>query len=182
MDALPYLYALLLLAINILCWAGNLVSLPGNWLMLLASIGYAAILPVGQHPRLEWWSLAAALVIAILGEVWEFFASAAGATRQGGSRRGALMAIVGSIVGSLLGVFVGVPIPLVGSLIGAVGGGAIGAFVGAYYGERGKTSEQRWAISRGALWGRLFGTLGKIACGGLMLSLITLDSLIDWGK
>ena len=63
-----------------------------------------------------------------------------------------------------------------GFAVGALGGGAAGAFLGAYFGERNRSHGERMAIGKGAFWGRLFGTAGKIVFGLIMVILITVDS------
>lgn len=175
-----YLWALILTLSNALAWGANFFNLPGNWLLLIFSLIYKLILPKDSHPSITWTMLVLALVLAILGEVWEFVAGAAGAAKRGGSRRGAILAIAGSLVGSLGGAVVGVPIPVVGPLIGALVGGAVGAFIGAYLGERGRTHEERVEIGKGALFGRLIGTAGKLIFGLLMFLIMTVDSFADF--
>jgi len=172
-----YLWALLLLLSNSLAWGSNFFGLPGNWLLLMFSVVYKFVLPAESHPSVGWTVLALMLVLAVLGEAWEFFAGAAGAAKKGGSRRGAVFSILGSLVGSIGGAIVGVPIPVVGPLIGALIGGAVGAFAGAYYGERNRTHEDRMEIGKGAMVGRLLGTAGKLIFGLIMLILATVDSL-----
>jgi len=175
-----YLWASLLFLSNLLAWGSNFFGMPGNWLLLLFAVVYKIVLPENQQPDLSWSVIAMALLLAVLGEVWEFAASAAGAARQGGSRRGALMSIGGSLIGSLAGAFVGIPVPVIGPLIGALLGGAVGAFVGAYFGERHRDHQARVAISKAALVGRLFGTAGKLVFGLAMLIIITADSYADF--
>lgn len=175
-----YLWATLLLLLNLLAWGSTLFTAPGNWLILVFSFVYALVLPDEAHPNLTWWVLGIALGLAVLGELWEFLAGAAGAAKRGGSRRGAVLAIVGSMVGSILGAMLGAPLPVAGPMLGALFGGAAGAFVGAYFGERSRTHEDRVHIGKGALWGRLFGTAGKLVCGLIMVVLITIDSFSDF--
>lgn len=175
-----YLWALILMLSNALAWGSNFFGLPGNWLLLIFAVIYKLVLPENSHPEITWMVLCILLVLAILGEVWEFAAGAAGATRRGGSRRGAIMAIVGSLVGSIAGAMIGIPVPIVGPLIGALIGGAGGAFAGAYFGERGRSHADRVEIGKGALVGRLLGTAGKLIFGLLMLIIVTADSLADF--
>ncbi|MBW3542138.1 MAG: DUF456 domain-containing protein [Planctomycetes bacterium] len=176
-----YVWATLLLLANLAAWVSSVFTLPGNWLMLVFTALYAWLLPAGIHPRVSWIVVAVALGLAILGEIVEFVAGAAGAARQGASRRGVVLSIVGAVVGSIAGAVFALPIPIVGPLIGAVAGGAVGAFAGAYLGESGstRTHAERFAIGRGALLGRLLGTAGKLALGAVMLVVITLDSFFD---
>ena len=148
--------------------------------LLVFAVVYKLVLPETAKPTISWQILVLALVLAILGEVWEFFSGAAGAARKGGSRRGAILAVLGSLVGSVLGAFIGVPIAVIGPLIGALVGGAVGAFAGAYFGERGRSHEDRVAIGKGAMVGRFFGTAGKLGFGVLMLVLLTIDSFSNF--
>jgi uncharacterized protein YqgC (DUF456 family) len=118
--------------------------------------------------------------LAVAGEIIEFAAGAAGAAKQGASRRGVALSIVGAIAGSIAGLAAGVPIPVVGPLIGAVFGGAAGAFAGAYVGEawKGRQEQDRLAAGRGAFVGRLWGTAGKLAVGAIMLAIVAWDAFI----
>ena len=178
---MSFVWASLLLLLNLAAWMLNLVSLPGNWLVLLFAVVYFVLLrDVPTGPHLSWWGIGLAAAFAVLGELWEFFASAAGATKKGGSRRGAVLAIAGSIGGSLVGAFVGVPIPVIGPLIGAVGGGALGAFLGAYAGEGHRTSAERIEISRGAFFGKLWGVMGKLVLGFAMVATLAIDAFLDF--
>jgi uncharacterized protein YqgC (DUF456 family) len=113
----------------------------------------------------------------VLGEVIEFAASAAGAAKQGASKRGVALSMVGAIIGSVLGVMAGSPVPIVGNFVMALLGGALGAFGGAYLGEtwKGRPEADRVAIGRGAFAGRIWGTMGKLAVGAVMLAILAWD-------
>lgn len=176
-----YLWATLLLIANLAAWVSTVFTLPGNWLIVAFTALYAWVSPAGQHPRVSWLVVAVVAALALVGEILEFFAGAAGAARQGASRRSVVLSIVGAAVGSITGAMLGIPIPVIGPLIGAVGGGAAGAFLGAYLGEAGRsrTQAERIAIGRGALVGRLLGTAGKLAIGVVMLVVVTLDAFFD---
>jgi uncharacterized protein YqgC (DUF456 family) len=175
-----YLWASILLLSNLIAWGSTFFTLPGNWLVLIFSVIYLLVLPADAHPHLSWTVLALALALAVLGEVWEFLASAAGAARRGGSRRGAILAIVGSMVGSIGGAMLGAPVLVIGPLIGALAGGAIGAFLGAYFGEWNRRHAERVEIGKAAALGRLFGMAGKLAFGLLMVIIIAADSFADF--
>ena len=116
----------------------------------------------------------------MLGEIIEFGAGAAGAAKQGASKRGVALSMVGAIVGSILGLMAGVPIPIpvVGSFVMALVGGAAGAFFGAYMGEtwKGRPEEHRVAVGRGAFSGRIWGTVGKLAVGAIMFAILAWDA------
>jgi uncharacterized protein YqgC (DUF456 family) len=126
---------------------------------------------------MSWWTVGILAGLAVAGEVVEFVAGAAGAARQGASRRSIVLSLVGTIVGSIVGAIIGIPIPLIGPLIAALGGGAVGAFAGAYLGEtwKGRSSDQSLSVSKAAVIGRLLGTLGKLAVGALMVVVVAID-------
>lgn len=173
-NAWYYVWAALLLVVNLCAWAATLLTLPGNWCIVLATALFAALVRHGSDPGLSWWVVAVVALLAAVGEGVEFLAGAAGAAQHGGSRRGMLLAIAGSIIGSLCGAFAGVPVPVIGPMIGALGGGAAGAFAGAYVGEawKGKSSGEMLAISKAALVGRILGTVGKLAVGMIMVVIV----------
>lgn len=178
-SSLGYLAACVLLLANLLAWTATLFLLPGNWVMVAFAIVYAMFLPATIEPRLSWQICLVVTLLAVVGELVEFIAGAAGTRKKGGSSKSAILSIVGAFVGSLAGAMAGVPIPVIGSAVAAVVGGALGAFAGAYLGEHGKTEFERIEIGKGALVGRLAGTAGKLAVGAVMLVLLTLDSFFD---
>jgi uncharacterized protein YqgC (DUF456 family) len=175
-----YLWALLLVAGAGLAWLLNLVALPGNWVVVGLAALFAWLVPLEAGQGMSWTTVAVLLALAVLGEVIEFVAGAAGAAKQGASRRAVALSIVGAVVGSIVGLGVGAPIPIIGSLVMAVVGGAAGAFAGAYLGEvwKGRAEPERLAAGRGAFFGRIWGTAGKLAVGAVMLAIVAFDALI----
>ncbi len=167
-------YALLFILFLTACWLLNVFGLPGNWLVLAAAAVYAWLVPADSSIAFGWKTVAALLVLAAVGEIVEFLAGAAGVSKAGGSRRGAVLAIVGSIAGGVVGAVVGIPIPLVGSMIAAVLFAALGAMAGAALGEiwLGRDAGTTWHIAKLAFWGRLAGTLGKIIVGAAMIAVV----------
>jgi uncharacterized protein YqgC (DUF456 family) len=145
-DWVYYLWALVLVAGSAIGWLLNLVALPGNWVVLGGAALFAWLLPATPEHGVGWKTVVVLLGLAIVGEVVEFLASAAGAARQGASRRAIALSMLGAIVGSILGLGIGAPIPIVGPLIMAVLGGAAGAFAGAYVGEvwKGRDEPVAW--------------------------------------
>jgi hypothetical protein len=87
--------------------------------------------------------------------------------------------MLGAMLGSIVGLATGAPIPVLGSFVMAVLGGAAGAFAGAYLGEawKGRPGAERVAAGRGAFAGRLWGTVGKLSAGAIMLALVAWDAL-----
>ncbi len=179
-----YVAAVLLMLVNAFAWLTTFITLPGNWILLLCTALYAYFLPAGYFPRVSWTVVIVIAVLAVIGEVVEFLAGAAGAAKQGGSRWGVFLSLVGAFIGSLTGAILLSFIPILGTMIGALLGGALGAFGGAWLGEHNseKTHDERMKIGQGAFMGRILGTVGKLVVGVIMLVLVTLDSFFDMKK
>jgi uncharacterized protein YqgC (DUF456 family) len=160
-------------------WVLTVLGMPGNWFILAVAAAYAWLGPVGSPLEIGWASVLVLAALAVAGEIIETAAGMVGVAKVGGSRRGAVLSLVGSIVGSVAGLFVGVPVPVVGSLIAAVVFGGVGAIVGAMIGERwkGYGIERSWQVGRAAFWGRLWGTLGKVLVASVMVA-VTLAALV----
>lgn len=129
------------------------ITLPGAWLIVLGAFA----VKLWQPEALSWWTIAAMIVLAVLGEVVEFLSGALGAAKAGGGKHGALGAVLGSIAGALLG------IPFLPPL-GPIIGGALGAAAGAVAGERWlakKTWQDSARVGTGAGIGRLVAMLAK---------------------
>lgn len=165
-------WAFFLLIGSGIAWTTNFFALPGNWFVVgLAALFVAAQKTGDAAQGLNWEAVALLIVLAAAGEVIEFFAGAAGAARQGGSRRAIVLAIVGTLAGSITGAVMGLPVPIVGPLLGALLGGAGGAFAGAYLGEMWKHggADRSISVGWGAAVGRVLGTLGKLLVGAVMI-------------
>jgi uncharacterized protein YqgC (DUF456 family) len=178
---LYYLWAILFIAACALAWFATLFSLPGNWLIVGCSALFAWLFLPDTGRGITWTTVAVLAGLAVLGEIVEFAAGAAGAAKQGASKRGVALAMVGALVGSVAGVAIGLPIPVVGSFVMALVGGAAGAFFGAYIGEawKGRPHEARVAAGRGAFSGRIWGTVGKLTVGAVMLAIVAWDALFS---
>ncbi len=164
---LDFVIAILISLIAIGAWMANILGLPGNWVIVLAAIGCAWLAPESSFWQVSWLLAAAILAVAAIGEALEFAASAVGASRLGGSKRGVALSIVGSIAGAIVGLFFGSVVPVVGNVVASLLLGASGAFAGAVLGERwaGKDWNASIEIGNAAFWGRLLGTVGKAVCG-----------------
>jgi uncharacterized protein len=173
------LAALLFVIVLLACWVLNLLAMPGNWLMAAVTAIYVWLVPATSRVAISWKVAVAMVVLAVLGEVAELLTATAGTARAGGSRRSALLALVGSVVGAVLGVFIGLPIPLIGSLVAAVLFAGLGAMAGAMFGEHwaGRDPDASWRVGKAAFWGRLTGTLAKIVIGAVMV-LVALVAII----
>jgi uncharacterized protein len=177
----PWLYytcAFALVAACGIAWLTTLLGLPGNWLIAGFAAFFAWLVSHELDRGITWKTVAVLAGLAVLGEVVEFAAGAAGAARQGASKRGVALAMIGAVVGSILGLGIGTPIPVLGSFFMALLGGAAGAFFGAYLGEawKGRPHDARVAAGRGAFSGRIWGTVGKLAVGAVMLVIVAWDA------
>ena len=167
-------FALLLILVLLACWPLTLLGMPGNWLMAAATAVYACLVPAQSSAALGWKTVVTLLVLAALGEIVELLAGALGVAKAGGSRRGALMALVGSILGGIVGIFVGVPIPLIGSSSPPCSLPGSERWPAPSLGETwaGGDAGTSWRIAKLAFWGRLAGTLGKIVFGAVMIAVV----------
>ena len=183
-DATYYVLATLAVLASVLLWLANLLSLPGNWGIIVLAIALAWLFPVDASthgPGVGWDTVAVLAGLALLGELMEFAAGATGAARQGASRRAILLSLVGSCALSLLGaLLVAMLIPVVGALIRALVGGGAGAWGGAYLGEmwKGRSQPERLAAGKGALVGRVLGTFSKLLVGVIMVAVFTAAAFI----
>ena len=131
------------------------VTGPGTWLAVLV----AALCAWWQPEMFSIWTLLACALLALLGELFEFFGSAVGARRAGGTRTGAWGSLLGSLVGLVVGQIL-IPIPILGALVGAVAGAGLGAVVF----ERGiakRTWKESARSGTGAAAGRALATVLK---------------------
>jgi len=188
---LDWLFAVAWIALccaNLASWTSNLLSLPGNWLILLFCGLFAFFYPepfvrdsstLANPQGIGLAGLALLAALAVLGEFVEFMAGAAMAGKRGASRRAMALAVAGTVIGSILGAILAAPVPVLGPIVGALAGGAAGAFGGAILGElwKGKPLEQGIHVGTGALLGRLLGTTGKLAVGAVMLVVAAVDAL-----
>ena len=171
---MAYLELILLLLALTAGWLMTLLSLPGIWLMVGATAVYAYFAQDGKFD-VSWTTVGVLLGLAVLAELLELAAGALGAAKVGGSKRGALLAVLGSMLGAIFGAAAGtaIPIPLVGSVIGAVLGASLGALSGAMLGEtwKGRTLGETWKVGHAAFWGRLLGTIAKTTIASAMAAI-----------
>lgn len=152
----------------LLCVGLVVVGLPGAWVMIAAAIAIDLLdglwLPAGAPLTFHPLTIAAAALVAGIGELLEFLLSAAGAKRFGASGRGMLGSVVGGVLGALGGTVI---LPIAGTIMGALIGTAAGAILGELsHGNRTLRDTARPAT--GAVVGRLLGTLAKLPCAALV--------------
>lgn len=148
----------------------TLFGLPGTWLALVV----AGLFEWRTETRLfSTWTIVGVLVLAVLGEVWEFTASASRAKKAGAGRRGTLGALGGGILGAILGTIV---MPVVGTIIG----GGAGALIASASLERsgGKSVDEALAIGRAAATGQVLGVAGKLVLALMVWVWLTVAVLV----
>lgn len=137
--------------------------LPGHLILLIAVIAYRLML--GEAAGLAWWSFAVLVLLMAISQTFEVISGAAGTKWFGGTRWGA----VGAIVGSLAGFFF---FPI-GLLLGPL----IGAFV--FEMAFAKQEPKPAVISGvGSVVGTLTGMVFKIVVGFLMVGWFLLDVFV----
>lgn len=154
-----YLWAGGLTLINLAWLVLTLLGLPGNWLMIITA---ALVAWWVDDPMIGRWVFVAVVGMAAMGELVELLAGAIGSKRSGGTRWGAMGALLGGIAGALAGTLL-IPIPVVGTILGAAGG----AFAGATALElaSGRARAEAVRAGRGAAIGHVTGNLTKFALG-----------------
>ena len=162
------LVALILMTVNAIGVVMVALQLPGTWWIGLAT-GLAAwwgwASPAEGGPWIGWWALGVLLGLAVLGEVVEAVAGAAGSRVAGGTRRGAVLAIVGGILGAIVGTPL-IPVPIVGTLVGASLGAGLGSVAGDLWAKQ--PLVQSFKAGGGAAIGKLTGAALKLAIACVM--------------
>lgn len=134
--------------------------LPGHLIILIAAVAYRLML--GPDCGLKWWSFAILVVLMAISQTFEMLSGAAGSKWFGGTRWGAVGALVGSVVGMFFlpfGLLLG---PLIGAFVCEI------AFA--------KKQGHHAAISGvGSVVGVLAGMGFKIAIGAAMIAWFFLD-------
>lgn len=137
------------------------LQLPGTWLIVLLM----SLVAWWRSEQVFWIALALLIFLAILGEILELIGVVRGSRRAGGSKRAAILALVGSVGGAIVGTIT-VPLPVIGTLVGA----CLGAGAGSYFGDRwaGQEHAEAATAGKGAAIGRLWATVAKAGIGALM--------------
>lgn len=179
MAWLAYVVATLFFVLGAACVALVVIQLPGTWLLLaLAALVEWAdrfYLPADDRQTFGWWVLGGCLVIAVIGEIVEFFAGVLGAKKGGSTKAG----MWGALIGGIVGVFVFTPlfffVPLIATFFGAVLGTFVGAVIGELTAERATvTGSMKPAI--GATIGRVIGTTSKVGIAIAMWLVLTVSA------
>lgn len=155
-----YLFSTILALLNAVWLVLVLFGLPGNWLIVISTWLFA--LWRWDEGIFSIYTLVAIAVLAIVGELFEFFGGMHGAKKAGASWPGSIAALAGAIMGAILGTFL-IPILFLGTLLGACIGAGLGAWALEF--SRGKKMEQSVRYAVGAGLGEFLGISSKFALG-----------------
>jgi uncharacterized protein YqgC (DUF456 family) len=159
MPWLGWVLSLLLLAVGFVgVW---LPAIPGLPLMALGAFLHKLLVP----GVLSWWTVGVFALVAVLGFVFDFAATAITSRRAGATKAG----VWGAVVGGLVGLFFGLP----GLLLGPVLGATVGELVLA---RRSPTEAVKSGVGAGL--GVLVGSLGKGLMALFLLVLFVLDCFV----
>lgn len=135
---------------------------------------WPAIASTARTAMFSWWTLGIAAGLALIGELIEFGASAVGAAKAGGTRRGAIGSIIGALVGAIGGSLI---VPILGTIIGAALGAGLGALIFERHDGR-KTWKEASKIGAGAAAGRLVATLAKVVVACIVAVILIVDAVV----
>jgi len=147
------------------------IGLPGP---LFASIFCTVYLLLSARPILSGGHIAVFLGISIFSELFDIVSSYIGAKKFG---KASTLAGVSSIIFGLVFAVVGtviIPIPVIGTIIGALGG----TFLGAFIVEAIKDKRKGLKVAFGAMLGRLFAMVLKIAFAVFILAFTLFELVI----
>jgi uncharacterized protein len=175
MEWMAYALATVFALLGLVCLLLLVVGLPGTWVLLaiafLIELVDVWLLPGDTVVTFGWGLLAVCAGLAVVGEIIEAIAGAAGTRMGGGTRRGMVGAIIGGIAGAIFFTPL-IPVPILGMLIGAMLGAFAGAFVGEATGPEARGRNHNLRAAFGAAVGKLGGTIAKLAIGIVMWGLL----------
>ncbi|MBN2593126.1 MAG: DUF456 domain-containing protein [Sedimentisphaerales bacterium] len=150
----------MLILLNVVWLMLVVFGLPGNWLIVISTCLFA------------WWrwedgvfsiyTLTAIVVLAILGELFEFLGGVQGAKRAGASWRSSIAAVAGAVAGAIIGTFL-IPVVFLGTVLGACLGAGFATWSLELSRSRKMGESVRCAVSAGL--GELLGITAKITVG-----------------
>ncbi|HVT80635.1 MAG TPA: DUF456 domain-containing protein [Phycisphaerae bacterium] len=170
-----YLVYFLVVILTLAAVALNVISLPGNWLILLAGLILSACY---GWDKPHWAILPVILIILLLAEIIEFASGIVGAKKFGASRAAAWAAVAGTMLGGLIGIPPLAFLLGIDHLIGAV----LGAFLGAWIVEliRQRPLKEASLAALGAGLGRGVGIVTKIGAGLVAWVVLTVAAFPWW--
>jgi len=166
---MDYVWATALVLINLVWLVSVVAGMPGTWLMVICTCLLAwRRQGDGAGNGADMFSLTPLITIGLLAvaaEIAEFFTGVVGSKKAGGTKRGAIGALVGGLIGGFAATFL-IPIPVLGTLIGACAGAALGALIGEFTGGRSLGASAKSGAGAGV--GTLAGRLLKVVFGALI--------------
>ncbi|MDL2285725.1 DUF456 domain-containing protein [Desulfovibrio sp. OttesenSCG-928-F07] len=167
---MSYLLATLCTIIMVAALFLIILSLPGNWVIVIVSALWAFF----SDAAFGWQFFAVIIGLAVAGEVLEFMAGAVGGQKFGGTKKGSLGGIIGALICGIIGAgfFFGL-----GALPGAMIGGFLGSFIFEILHGMGAGPAAKAAF--GTMLGRFGGFLAKFGIG---IALLWLTIPRIWGS
>lgn len=147
----------------------TILTLPGIWFMLIVAV----LCRLWRPDLLSWETLGVVLGIGIVAEVLELVASAMGAAKMGGTKRGAVGSLLGAFIGALAGTMF---VPPLGTILGGAVGAGLGAVVFERHGGR-MGWKDSMKVGSGAAAGRLVATLMKTGFAAAAAIVLTVGVL-----
>ncbi len=157
-----YFFLTLLIVFLLVALVSQIVSLPGNWIILLFFGLWKWLAPAS--PELTGQVFVILALMAAAGEAFEWGAQLWSGKRYGSSGFGNIGGIIGAIIGALLCV------PFLfgfGALLGAMAGAYLGCMVVELM--RGRPGPEARKAALGVFWGKFFGMCIKLGIGSAMI-------------
>lgn len=165
-----WLYYLLLIGVALVGLFLSILGLPGLWLMVGATAGFAWL--TGWDRYVGWGSIITLIVLGLTAEGLELLAGAAGSKAAGARKRGMFGAVAGALLGGIFLSFV--PVPIVSTIVGA----CLGAFIGATIMElTDREFTHALRVGVGAAKGRFWGIVFKLAIGLAMFIVVVVAAM-----
>ncbi|MBS3787608.1 DUF456 domain-containing protein [Candidatus Bipolaricaulota bacterium] len=142
------------------------VGIPGTFIIVSAS-GLTGLMTGWDVVSISLFFIF--LGLAILGELGDYLFSVASGKKYGANK----YSLIGSFIGAIVGSILGLPLPVIGNLVGAF----LGAFAGAFIMEfiLGNDLLQATRSGVGVLFGKIFGSIVKVAIGMGMIVKVIVD-------
>lgn len=170
MDAGVTAGNLIIILVGIVSIGMTAIGLPGNWLMIIAALGYGYL---EGFVHMTSTVLLLLLGAVITGELVEFAAGSLGAKKENASRSAIIAAFIGGIAGGILGTGI---MPGLGSIAGAVCGSFAAGYVAEYMATGNK--EKAAKVAKSIVIGQALALIFKLAVAIGMLALII--SKLTW--
>ena len=146
----------------------TIFDLPGNSLMMLASLGFAFY---DEAKYFDMRLLSAMVLIYVLGEAWEFCVSLFGIKRYKVPWVAVLFIGIGGFFGTLIGTGF---FPILGSFVGGVCGAFVTAFIYEYL--RSGMRQDAWHLAWETAKMRFLALIGKM-CAGIALAILLVKQI-----